>query len=126
MRGKSRTLVARGRRTGLSGSIRGRISAQRIDGPVDRPSALCVWGSRSREAAERPIIRCMLDVVHFAEAGVRALAFWLYLFSPKYRGEIHRQWLESGPGGRTMLLFECLISVVLGIGGPVLFWQLLI
>jgi hypothetical protein len=68
----------------------------------------------------------MLDVVHFAEAGVRALAFWLYLFSPKYRAEIRRQWLENGLGGRAMLLFECLISVALGVGGPVLLWQILV
>ena len=67
----------------------------------------------------------MLIIVEAAEAGVRAFAFWLYLFSPKYREQIHKQWNDAGWGGRTMLLFEGLISVVLGVGAPIFVWQLL-
>jgi hypothetical protein len=67
----------------------------------------------------------MFDLVELGEAGVRAFAFWLYLFNSTYRAQIHRQWREAGRGARAVLLFEYLISVVLGVGGPVLVWRLL-
>lgn len=67
----------------------------------------------------------MLDIVELTEAGVRAFGFWLWLFSPKYRAQVAAEWRDAGGGRRLMLGFEHLISVVLGIGAPVLIWLLL-
>ena len=67
----------------------------------------------------------MLDIVELGEAGLRAFGFWLWLFSPKYRAQIARQWHEGNFGGRVHLGFEFLIGAVLGLGAPLLVWYLL-
>jgi hypothetical protein len=67
----------------------------------------------------------MLDVVELDEAGLRALAFWLYLFSPTYRAQVQRQWREARGGRRALMIFEWSFSVLLGLGLPLLAWHLL-
>ncbi|HET6837844.1 MAG TPA: hypothetical protein VFH24_07350 [Gemmatimonadales bacterium] len=67
----------------------------------------------------------MLDIVELGEAGIRAFGFWLWLFSPKYRAQVAQDWHAAGGGRRLMLGFEYLISVVLGLGAPVLVLVLL-
>ena len=67
----------------------------------------------------------MLDIVELGEAGVRAFGFWLWVFSPKYRAQVARQWQDARTGERVSLAFEHLIGGVLGIGAPLLLWYLL-
>jgi hypothetical protein len=67
----------------------------------------------------------MLEMVELSEAGVRAIGFWLWIFSPKYRSQVARQWDDAGPGRRVAHAFEHLIGAVLGLGGPILVWYLL-
>jgi len=67
----------------------------------------------------------MLDIVELGEAGIRAFGFWLWLFSPKYRAQVASDWQDAGAGRRAVLVFEYLISVVLGLGVPLLIWALL-
>ena len=67
----------------------------------------------------------MLEMVELSEAGVRAIGFWLWIFSPKYRAQVARQWDDAGIGGRVAQAFEHLIGAVLGLGGPILVWYLL-
>jgi hypothetical protein len=67
----------------------------------------------------------MLDIVELGEAGIRAFGFWLWIFSPKYRAQVARQWQDAGAGQRVWLAFEHLIGAVLGLGAPLFVWYLL-
>ena len=67
----------------------------------------------------------MLDIVELGEAGVRALGFWLWIFSPKYRAQVASQWHEAGMGQRAWLAFEHFIGAVRGLGAPLFAWYLL-
>ena len=64
----------------------------------------------------------MLDIVELGEAGLRGFGFWLWIFSPKYRADVAADWRSAGRGRRLALGFEYFISVVLGIGAPLLVW----
>lgn len=68
----------------------------------------------------------MLEIAELGEAGLRAFGFWAFVFSPKHRAQVARDWQAAGVGRRLILGFEALVAVALGAGVPVagLWWLL--
>jgi hypothetical protein len=67
----------------------------------------------------------MFDIAELGEAGIRALGFWLWIVSPKYRAQVAAEWRRARAGRRAMMVMESAISAALGLGIPMLVWALL-
>ena len=74
----------------------------------------------------QPLEYGVLEIAALGEAGLRALGFWLFLFSPTYRAQVVEDWRSAGTGRRIAIGLEGLLGIVLGLGAPLLgVWLLL-
>jgi hypothetical protein len=63
------------------------------------PSAMSLGDLRNQPPSECVV----LEIAELGEVGLRAFGFWLFLFSPKYRAQVTRDWHEASAGGRVVL-----------------------